>query len=233
MSQAETTTKRPRGRPRGFEREVALERAMEVFWRHGYEGTSLAELTKAMGINAPSLYAAFQSKEDLYMEAIDLYLARRRELMERVYREEPTARAAVERMLREAVESLVTSGLPKGCMLASSGASCSAESEPMQRALCEKRALGRQLMKARMDKGLRDGELPRGTDTGALADFYGMVFQGMAMQATDGATRKALLAAVENAMRAWPGGDRVAQARHAKRKSVARRRPQSIKSEGA
>ena len=206
MSQAETITKRPRGRPRAFEREVALERAMEVFWRHGYEGTSLAELTKAMGINAPSLYAAFQSKEDLYMEAIDLYLARRRALMERVYREEPTARAAVERMLREAVESLVTSGLPKGCMLTSSGASCSAESEPMQRALGEKRALGRKLMKARMDKGLRDGELPRGTDTGALADFYGMVFQGMAMQAADGATRKALLAAVATAMRAWPEG---------------------------
>lgn len=215
MSQAETAAKRPRGRPRCFEREAALERAMEVFWRHGYEGTSLSELTKAMGINAPSLYAAFQSKEELYMEAIDLYIARRREFMERIYREEPTARAAVERMMREVVESLVGCDSPRGCMLTSSGASCSAESEHMQRALSEKRALGRELMKARMDKAVRDGEMPRGTNTGALADFYGMVFQGMSMQARDGASRKSLLAAVDNAMRAWPASEGV---RPAKRK---------------
>jgi TetR/AcrR family transcriptional regulator, copper-responsive repressor len=204
MSPVEALSKRPRGRPRSFEREAALEKAMDVFWRHGYEGTSLAELTKAMGINAPSLYAAFQSKEELYMEAIDLYIARRREMMERIYNEEPTARAAVERMLREFVDTLCAKDSPVGCMLAMSAGSCSAASEPMQRALGEKRALGRQLMKARMDKGVRDGEMPRGTNTGALADFYGMVFQGMAMQSGDGATRKSLLAAAETAMRAWP-----------------------------
>jgi len=193
-----------RGRPRSFDREIALERAMQVFWRQGYEATSLNDLTAAMGINPPSLYAAFGDKEHLFLAAVERYENSGRGPARCVLEEEPTARAAVDRMLKETAIELAKTSQPKGCMLITAATNCSASSAHIQAALAERRAEQKLRIKERIARGVSSGELPRGTDAGALADFYTTVLTGMSMQARDGATRKALLATAEAAMRAWP-----------------------------
>jgi AcrR family transcriptional regulator len=197
-------TDKPRGRPRSFDRGRALERAMHVFWRQGYEATSVSDLTRAMGINPPSLYAAFGDKEQLYLEALGRYQQRRVESMAKWFDEEPTAKAAVRRLLTEAATELARAGAPRGSMLVLSAMQCS--SDALQAKLAERRASVRAILKARIDRGLHEGELARGTDTDALVDFYSAVFQGMSLQARAGASRKRLLATAALAMRAWPGG---------------------------
>jgi AcrR family transcriptional regulator len=198
----QVSSSKPRGRPRSFDRDQALERAMHVFWRQGYEATSVSDLTHAMGINPPSLYAAFGDKGHLYLEALELYRQRRLESVARWFGEEPTARAAVRRLLTEAARELVRAEAPRGSMLVLSMTQCSAAS--LQPALAERRGSARAILKARIDRGIREGELPRGTDSNALTDFYSAVLQGMSLQAHDGASRKRLLATAETAMRAWP-----------------------------
>jgi AcrR family transcriptional regulator len=197
-------TDKPRGRPRSFDRGRALERAMHVFWRQGYEATSVSDLTRAMGINPPSLYAAFGDKEQLYLEALGRYQQRRVESMAKWFDEEPTAKAAVRRLLTEAATEPARAGAPRGSMLVFSAMQCS--SDALQAKLAERRASVRAILKARIDRGLHEGELARGIDTDALVDFYSAVFQGMSLQARAGASRKRLLATAALAMRAWPGG---------------------------
>ncbi|HSJ96762.1 MAG TPA: TetR/AcrR family transcriptional regulator, partial [Myxococcota bacterium] len=172
-------------------------------WRNGYEGTSLHDLTDAMGINPPSLYAAFGDKEHLYLEAVERYQRWRREQLGRVLDEEPTARGALERLLRELATELSKSCYPSGCLLAMS-ASCTSASAHAQEALAERRSQARRRLKERIDRGVRDGDVAADTDTGALADFYTTVVTGMSMRARDGASRRSLLATVDAAMRAWP-----------------------------
>ena len=196
---------RPPGRPRSFDRELALERAMDVFWEKGYEATSVNDLTEAMDINPPSLYSAFGDKERLFLEAIERYYERRRETVSCAYEEEPTARGAVERILREFAGQASGSGHNRGCMMMMAATTCSEASPQLKSALDRRRTSSRARMKARMDRAVAEGELPKGTDTGALTDFYTAVFQGMSLQAREGASRKSLLATVEAAMRAWPG----------------------------
>jgi len=193
---------RPRGRPRSFDREQALERAMQVFWRQGYEATSVSDLTRAMRINPPSLYAAFGDKEQLYLEALGRYQQRRCESMAKWFQEEPTAKAAMRRLLTEAAREMARAGAPRGSMLVSSAMQCA--SDALQMKIEERRDSMRALLKARIDRGLHAGELARGSDTDALVDFYSAVFQGMSLQARNGASSKRLLAIAEMAMRAWP-----------------------------
>jgi AcrR family transcriptional regulator len=193
---------KPRGRPRSFDRDKALERAMHVFWKQGYEATSVNDLTQAMRINPPSLYAAFGDKEHLYLEALERYQRSRLESVTKWLDEEPTAKAAVARLLTEAAGLLVRSGAPRGSMLVLSAMNCADAS--LQSRLAQRRASGRTILKARIDRGAREDELPPGTDTAALTDFYMTVFQGMSVQARDGATRRSLLATAQAAMRAWP-----------------------------
>jgi AcrR family transcriptional regulator len=193
---------KPRGRPRSFDRDAALERAMQVFWKQGYEATSIHDLTRAMGINPPSLYAAFGDKERLFMEAIERYQRECGPAVSCILDEAPSARDAIERLLMESAGQMAHGSDPRGCMLITAATNCSAPS--VQSALAGRRDEQKAALKARLDRGLRDGELPRGTDTGGLADFYTTVLQGMAISARDGATRKSLLAAAEAAMRAWP-----------------------------
>ena len=202
--EASKAAPRPRGRPLSFDRDAALEQAMHVFWERGYEAASIADLTAAMGITPPSLYTAFGDKEHLFLEAIERYGKGPGGFGQRALDEEPTARRAIQRLLNEAADELTQDCHPLGCMMVMATTNCSVAAESIQKALVKRRALGVAAMQARIQRGIDEGELPAGTDAGALASFYATVYQGMSMQAKDGASRESLLGSVEMAMRSWP-----------------------------
>ena len=177
---------------------------MHVFWEHGYEAASISDLTAAMGISPPSLYTAFGDKAQLFLEAIERYGKGPGGFGQRALDEEPTARRAVHRLLNEAADELTRDCHPLGCMMVMATTNCSVAAEHIQAALVKRRALGVAMMQARIQRGIDGGELPAATDAGTLANFYATVYQGMSMQAKDGATRASLLASVEMAMRSWP-----------------------------
>jgi AcrR family transcriptional regulator len=177
-------------RPRSFDRDAALEQAMLAFWENGYEKTCISELTKAMGIAAPSLYAAFGDKRSLFDEAVALYAERGAFVAEGLA--EPTARAGVERMLRTAAAAYPGGEHPAGCLMVT---------EPL---LADHRAASRAAIVERLRRGVDEGDLPASTDVDALAGFVGVVIGGMSARARDGATAEELLAVAETAMAAWP-----------------------------
>lgn len=190
-----------RGRPRRFDRADALRRAMEVFWQRGYEGTAVSDLTAVMGINAPSLYAAFGSKEALFREAVELY--DRDSPAERALREEPTARTAVAAMLRDSADAYTRPGQPRGCMIVLSAPTCAPENDDVRLYLAKSRQDARNALRRRLDRGVSDGDMPAGADTAALAAFYSTVFEGLSIEARDGASRKVLRGIADSAMTAW------------------------------
>jgi TetR/AcrR family transcriptional regulator, copper-responsive repressor len=192
------------GRPRSFDRAEALECAIAVFWEHGYDTTSIALLTRALGIGAPSLYAAFGDKRTLFLEALDRYLRTYGAFTERALAEEPNARDAVERLLREAAAAYTGPEHPRGCLLITAATNCSPQSTDIAVHLREIRAVGARALTDKIAAAARTGELPAHTDAHALAAFYGAVIQGMSAQARDGATRADLEQIAEVALRAWP-----------------------------
>jgi AcrR family transcriptional regulator len=200
--------RRPRGRPRGFDSTRALDQALEVFWRLGYEGASIADLTEAMGITAPSLYAAFGSKAELYRRVLERYQARQGASTPRALTEEPTARAAVERLLREAARDFSSRKHPPGCMISTAVLTCAEENQPIAEHVATLRAGSLKALRARLEQGIAEGELPAGTDAAALARYFGALLQGMSVQALDGASEAELLALGKVAMLAW---DKVAR----------------------
>jgi AcrR family transcriptional regulator len=195
---------KPRGRPLSFDRDQALEQAMRVFWQRGYESASIAELTAAMGITAPSLYTAFGDKERLFLEAIERYATGPGGGYLRALEEEPTAFLAIKRCLEEAAEELTRPCHPKGCMVTMAATNCSEASAHIQAALAKRRAAGDAGVRRRIEHGIKNGELPADTDAAALTNFYATVFRGMSIQAADGASRESLMATAAAAMRAWP-----------------------------
>jgi len=199
-----TKPRRPRGRPLSFDRDAALESAMHVFWEHGYEAASIADLTSAMGITPPSLYTAFGDKEQLFLEAIERYAMGYGSISSRALREEPTARAAIERWLTESANEHTEPCHPKGCMVVMSATNCSAAAERVQNALIKRRAEAIADLGRRIQGAVDSGELPPDTDATDLANFFAAVYQGMSMQAKDGVSRDSLLSTVRTAMRSWP-----------------------------
>ncbi|MCD9032778.1 TetR/AcrR family transcriptional regulator [Luteimonas sp. Y-2-2-4F] len=189
-----------RGRPRRFDREVALQRAMEAFWANGYEATPLADLMAAIGINPPSFYAAFGSKEALYREAVDRYLATCGAGSMQALAGTGSARDAIEAMLRASLEIALASPSSGGCMV-SLGL---VNGQPRNAALREHmRGLRRdtaRLIGERLERGVVEGELPAETDSGRLAAYFAAILQGISLQAQDGAGRDTLLGIVETAM---------------------------------
>jgi len=196
--------RKPRGRPLSFDRDAALETAMHVFWERGYEAASIADLTSAMGITPPSLYTAFGDKEQLFLEAIERYALGYGSAGARALNEEPTARGAIERWLLEAANELTQPCHPKGCMVVMAATNCSAAAERVQDALLLRRTEAIANVGRRIQGGIDSGELPPDTDAKDLANFYATIYQGMSMQAKDGATHESLLATVRTAMRSWP-----------------------------
>ncbi len=193
-----------RGRPRSFDREDALDRAMRVFWDRGYEATTVGDLTAAMGISPPSLYAAFGDKERLFLEAADRYRAGPGAAGDRILAEASTAREAVSRLLRWVADSAAAPGHPPGCMMVTAAVNCTASSGRVQAALAARRAAAEAALRARIARGIREGDLRRGADPSALAAFYTTVVQGMSIRARDGAGRASLRRTAAAAMRAWP-----------------------------
>lgn len=195
--------RRKTGRPLSFDRDAALEQAMLVFWRHGYEASSLSQLTAAMGITPPSLYTAFGDKKQLFLAAVERYVARSDVSVDSL-RDAPTAREAVADMLRTAAISQTQRGKPAGCLLVHGASNCSKPSEDVQRTLAKLRGKLERAVREKIEEGLERGELPAGTDAGALAAFYISVTHGMSTQAQDGAGREKLLAIAAAALKAWP-----------------------------
>lgn len=198
------TEKRARGRPRLLDRRKALESALRLFWQHGYEGTSIADLTAAIGVAPPSLYAAFGSKERLYREALDLYAETYGGFAAKALREAPTARQAIEQILAKSIALYAGGPHPRGCMLVTGALTCASENEEVTHELAQRRGTAIALIQARFDDAVAAGELPAGTDTRALAAYYAAVVQGLSIQARDGATPEALHAIASLALTVWP-----------------------------
>ncbi|MCY1195099.1 MAG: TetR/AcrR family transcriptional regulator [Achromobacter veterisilvae] len=192
-----------RGRPRNFDRAQALRKAMDVFWSKGYEGASLADLTEAMGINSPSLYGAFGSKESLFREAVELYRETEGSSGRRALQDAPTAREGIQSMLLASAERFTAPGHPPGCMIVLGAPSGCVNHASVGDFLGDNRRDMQGRILARLHAGAADGELPAGTDLKGLAAFYATVLHGMSIQARDGATRKTLQAVARQAMCAW------------------------------
>jgi len=191
------------GRPRAFDRDQALDQAMEVFWRHGYEGACLAELTRAMGVNPPSLYAAFGNKEGLFRAVLDRYVEGRADFVNDVL-SAPTSRQVVERFLRGTAELAADPAKP-GCLILQSGMTCGTGNESVSEDLSERRKSTECLLNTRFERARDEGDLPVGVEPAALARYLGAVAQGMSVQAAGGATRAELQQVAEMALKAWPG----------------------------
>lgn len=192
-----------RGRPRSFDRHAALAAAMETFWRSGYEGASMAALTAAMGINSPSLYAAFGSKEALFREAVDFYLASEASKGEAILDRAPTAREAVHALLRLTIENLVRPDRPHGCLVVLGDSNAAPQNSGVHAYLSQCRRNSQAMLEARLKRGVRDGDVPAGADVPAIAAFYMTVTQGLSLRARDGISREALLRVADSAMAGW------------------------------
>ena len=179
------------GRPREFDAETALDQAMEVFWRHGYEGATIAELTEAMGINPPSLYACFGNKEGLLKAALDRYTKLRGVWMDEVVAA-PTARDVAERMLMGIADKQTDPANPPGCLLVQGGIACGSGSENVPFELAARRAENEDQLRERFVRAKAEGDLKPSSDPAALARYVSAVSVGMGVMASSGSDREAL-----------------------------------------
>jgi AcrR family transcriptional regulator len=191
------------GRPRAFNIEQALDRALKVFWRNGYEGATLPDLTKAMGINRPSLYAAFGNKESLFRKVMDRYSEGPADYV-RVALDEPTARGVAERLLLGAVDLLTNPRNPGGCLAVHGALACGNEAQPIRRELIARRIKREATLRLRFGRAKAEGDLPADAKPADLARYIMTIIQGMAVQAASGATRKELRRVAKTALHAWP-----------------------------
>ncbi|MFJ7056400.1 TetR/AcrR family transcriptional regulator [Streptomyces microflavus] len=192
-----------RGRPRGFDRAAALRGAMETFWEYGYEGAKLTDLTAAMGINSASLYNAFGSKEELFREAVALYGSTTGSATARALREEPTARGAVEAMLRGNIDTFTDPGTPTGCLIVLAAANCSQRNREVGEFLAGWRRRAVAELEARLEQAVLEGELASGTDVRSVAAFYATVLHGLSVEARDGVPLERLSSTVDHAVALW------------------------------
>jgi len=194
----------PKGRPREFDVNEALTAALRVFWRRGYEGASMAELTAEMGIAKPSLYAAFGNKEELFKKALDLYEREKLAYISEALKE-PTSRQMAERLLVGALEMQTSTCDPKGCLGVISAVACGPEASSIREDVIERQKSGRQALIDRLGEYKREGDLPADIEPEALARYMTAVLQGLSVQAGAGSSKAELRTLVDMTMRTWPG----------------------------
>jgi AcrR family transcriptional regulator len=200
-----------RGRPPSFNHDEALEKALNVFWLYGYEGTSMAELTEALGMNKPSIYAAFGNKEELFRKVLAKYLAGPVAFVAEAINQ-PTAQKVIEKFLFGAVESLTNPNTPRGCMVVQGALTCGAGSAQIQQELIIHRQGYENALKQRFDLAIAQAELPPQTNSAALAKYLATVHQGLSVQATSGATKAELTEVVNIAIQNWSAKNQLAKA---------------------
>jgi len=203
-------------RPREFDKQVVLDRAMDVFWRLGYDGASMSELTTHMGINSPSLYAAFGNKRALFDQVLDRYQERRLPHRDWVVAAD-SARETAHRMLMGAADWLTAADEPPGCLLIQCGLGTSSTGDGLPEAVAVRRAGIVTLLNERFELARTEGELPRSADCLTLANYFYNVFCGMAIRAASGSSRDELEKTVDMAMLAWPAGSKGAARKARKR----------------
>lgn len=191
------------GRPREFDIDEALDKALDVFRQKGFEGASLPDLTKAMGINRPSLYAAFGNKEQLFRKALDRYYESNLKCLQEALAA-PTAYEAVEKVLMGIAEGSACTKSPKGCLLVQGALACGDETQHIKQELASRRMHKEFLFRQRFERAIAEGDLPAGTSATDLAGYIATVVQGMAVQSSAGTSREALLGIARTALQAIP-----------------------------
>ncbi len=199
-----TASAKQRGRPRGFDRDEALESAIRLFWGRGYEATSISDLTQAMHITPPSLYAAFGDKKRLFLEAVERYEHETGCFARRALTSEPTAELAIRRLLLDAVKSFTDPKNPKGCLIALGATNSAIESTDIFEALAERRRIAEKAVRARIATGQKAGELADNADVDAITGMVTATRYGLAIKARDGVPRARLRRIVEQLMKTWP-----------------------------
>jgi AcrR family transcriptional regulator len=191
------------GRPREFDPDKALDVALHVFWSRGYEGASMADLTEAMGITKPSLYAAFGNKEELFRKALDRYVDGPGGYVQ-VALAKPTVREVVEHLLFEAADAVTDPNNPPGCLAVQGALTCGEAAESIKQELMSRRASGEEDLRRRFERAAAEGDLPAGSDPADLARYVSAILQGMAVQAAGGTSRAQLRKIAEITLRSWP-----------------------------
>ncbi len=195
-----------RGRPRSFDIDKALESALHVFWKLGFQGASLSELTRATGLSKPSFYAAFGDKQSLYLKSLERYLSILADQHAVILTCEPNARSAIEKFLHSIADLLTSTKLPGGCFIINGVADIDGHTVPeeIEIALRSASKISETLLKQRLKKAKSDGELPLDYKPEALASFFSTVVSGLAVQAKVGASKSKLNSVISTAMRSWP-----------------------------
>lgn len=191
-----------RGRPREFDADVALAAALRVFWTKGYEGASLTDLTEAMGITRPSLYAAFGNKEALFRQALDLYESEKLAYVGSAMAA-PTARGVAENLLRGAIDT-VTGGECRGCMGVIASVACQSAEASIREDVARRTESSRMAMIERMQRAIDEGDFAVPTEAEGITRYLMAVLQGMAVQAGSGANREQLQQVAQATLAAWP-----------------------------
>ena len=193
----------PLGRPRAFCVEQALDQALKVFWRKGYEGTSLSDLTAAMGINRPSLYAAYGNKEALFRKVLNRYMASAAEILHESM-EKPTSREVVEHLLLSSADGATCPDNPHGCLTVRCALSSGEAADCIRLEMIRCRADGESVLRQRLERARAEGDLPADANPTDLARYVMTVHQGMSVQAAGGASGEQLRQVVATALKAWP-----------------------------
>ncbi|GAA5661815.1 HTH-type transcriptional repressor ComR [Brucella sp. NBRC 14130] len=196
---------RKRGRPRAIERDAGLDIAARLFWERGYEGTSTADLTKAMGINPPTLYSMFGSKQELYQQALEFGIARESRRRIEILQSPLPVYDALRLYLYDIADGDTQPDKPRGCIVSTAVLQHAEENGSVAQMTAALREASMQTLKTRFDRAVEEGELPAQTDTDTLARFYGAIIQGMSAQACDGACNARLKQLIDLALTAWPG----------------------------
>lgn len=191
------------GRPREFDVDKALDVALHLFWRKGYEGTSITDLTEAIGITKPSLYAAFGNKEELFRKALDRYVDGPGGYVQTALTK-PTAREVVSLLLYGAADAVTNPENPPGCLAVQGALCCGDTAETIKQELVTRRTRGEEDLRKRFQHAIDEGDLPPSSDAADLARYVSAVIQGMAVQAAGGASRDQLRKVVDMALRSWP-----------------------------